>query len=633
VGLPELSINSSDSMEVVRLRKPAEAQSAHRAHNHSVQFYERDNFLVSRVASYVAQGLVDGEPAVIIATPGHRRSFTAELRRQGIDDNEFRRSGKLVLLDARETLEKFMTGLVPDRERFETVVGSVISQACASAGGSIRAYGEMVDLLWKAGNAEGAIALEELWNDLAATHEFSLLCAYAIDGFSDSEDLAAFQAICDTHTHVRPAESYTGDGPDDELRQISLLQQRAHALETELRHRAKLEAELRSTVQSLKDRERELSDVLETAAEGIHMVSADGTINWANQAELEMLGYPAEEYIGQPITKFHADQEIIRDILARLSRGETICEYEAPLKCRDGRIKYVLINSNVRWHQGEFVTTRCFSKDITEFKNTAAERDALLNEAREAHAAAEHARQEAVTARIAAEDANRVKSEFLAVMSHELRTPLNAIGGYAELMELGVQGPLSAEQRQSLDRIQRNQRHLLGLINQVLNYARIETGQMRYEMTEVPLDQILSTSEALIFPQLNAKGVRYAYTHCDHAINVRADAEKLQQILVNLLANSIKFTERGGLVSVMVEPADDVVRVQVRDTGIGIAPDKLAKIFDPFVQVDSNYTRNYEGVGLGLAVSRDLARGMGARLEVTSEEGKGSTFTLTLRRA
>ena len=235
-------------------------------------------------------------------------------------------------------------------------------------------------------------------------------------------------------------------------------------------------------------------------------------------------------------------------------------------------------------------------------------------------------------ARAIAEAANRAKSEFLAVMSHELRTPLNAIGGYAELIELGIRGPVTPEQRADLERIQRSQRHLLGLINGVLNYARLETGNVRYEVVDVPIDELLATCEALVAPQARAKRLRLIVPACPPDLTFRADEEKVQQIVLNLLTNSIKFTDDGGRIEITCEESEDSVAIHVTDTGRGIAPEKLAAIFDPFVQVDSRLTRTHEGVGLGLAISQDLARGMGGDLTVQSMSGVGSTFTLRLPR-
>jgi signal transduction histidine kinase len=241
---------------------------------------------------------------------------------------------------------------------------------------------------------------------------------------------------------------------------------------------------------------------------------------------------------------------------------------------------------------------------------------------------------ESETARDEAEAANRAKSEFLAVMSHELRTPLNAIGGYAELMELGIRGPITAEQRADLARIQTSQRHLLGLINGVLNYARVEAGAVHYRIEEVVLRDVVAECEALIAPQVLARGLSLRAGVCDHALRVRSDREKLQQVILNLLSNAVKFTDRGGHITLRCdEVADHRVRLEVEDTGIGIAPEQGARVFEPFVQVDARLTRTTDGTGLGLAISRDLARGMGGDLTMESTPGVGSTFTLTLPRA
>jgi PAS domain S-box-containing protein len=237
---------------------------------------------------------------------------------------------------------------------------------------------------------------------------------------------------------------------------------------------------------------------------------------------------------------------------------------------------------------------------------------------------AEHA------ARSEAERANRAKSEFLAVMSHELRTPLNAIGGYAELMDMGIRGPITQQQHDDLARIQHSQRHLLGLINEVLNYAKLETGTVHYDIGEVRLPDVLAGAEALVAPQARAKNLALAAARCPPALTVQADAEKVRQILVNLLSNAVKFTDPGGRVELGCQAAGAHVQVYVRDTGIGIAADQLERIFEPFVQVRADLTRTAEGTGLGLAISRDLARGMGGDLTAESTPGAGSTFTLTL---
>ncbi|HEX6533885.1 MAG TPA: ATP-binding protein [Gemmatimonadaceae bacterium] len=264
--------------------------------------------------------------------------------------------------------------------------------------------------------------------------------------------------------------------------------------------------------------------------------------------------------------------------------------------------------------------------DVTEHVRARREVERLLVESDRARAAAERARAEA-------EAANRAKSEFLAMMSHELRTPLNAIDGYAELLELGIRGPLTEAQRHDLARIRRSQRHLLGLIDEVLEYTSVEAGRARYDIEDVPLDETLALCEALTAPQRRARRLSFHFDGCDPALQVRADRAKLGQIVLNLLTNAIKFTEPGGRVELACSADAERAYIVVSDTGRGIPRDQLERVFEPFVQVDARLTRAQEGVGLGLAISRDLARGMGGELRVRSTELEGSTFTLELPRA
>jgi signal transduction histidine kinase len=233
-------------------------------------------------------------------------------------------------------------------------------------------------------------------------------------------------------------------------------------------------------------------------------------------------------------------------------------------------------------------------------------------------------------ARAEAEDANRAKSRFLTVMSHELRTPLNAIGGYAELIELGVHGAITPAQREAVQRIQRSERHLLGLIESVLSFARVEAGTVHFDIQKVAISELVSSAEALVDPQVRACGLRVELVDCDDPRCVAADAEKARQILLNLLSNAIKFTPSGGTLTITCAGRDDLAEITVADSGIGIPRDKLESIFEPFVQVDTRLTRTQDGVGLGLAISRDLARGMGGDLVVASTLGEGAQFTLLL---
>lgn len=255
--------------------------------------------------------------------------------------------------------------------------------------------------------------------------------------------------------------------------------------------------------------------------------------------------------------------------------------------------------------------------DVTDRHNRIIERERLLK-------SADQAREEAVSA-------NRAKSEFLAVMSHELRTPLNSIGGHAELIELGIHGPVTPEQATALARIQQSQRHLLGLINGVLNYSRVQAGAVHYTVTDVPMDEVIATCEALMAPQVTARGLALHYEGCSLELNASADREKVQQIVLNLVSNAVKFTEPGGSITIECEGrSNGFIAVSVTDTGHGIATDQIERVFQPFIQVDARLTRTQEGTGLGLAISRDLARKMGGDLTATSQLGVGSRFVLTL---
>ena len=235
-------------------------------------------------------------------------------------------------------------------------------------------------------------------------------------------------------------------------------------------------------------------------------------------------------------------------------------------------------------------------------------------------------------ARQEAEEANAAKSQFLATMSHELRTPLNAIAGYAQLLTLELRGPITDAQREDLERIERSQRHLLSLINDVLNFAKIEAGHIAVENKEVDLADVLNGLDEFVRPQLREKNIKFTIECPETGVVACGDSDKVLQILINLLSNAIKFTPENGNIALFCEPQEGDVLLTVSDDGVGIPKDKLSAVFEPFVQVNRGYATPQEGTGLGLSISRDLARRMGGDLTVKSEVGKGSAFTLRLPR-
>lgn len=273
-----------------------------------------------------------------------------------------------------------------------------------------------------------------------------------------------------------------------------------------------------------------------------------------------------------------------------------------------------------------FETARIFSAEDEAF---------FLALARQCAQAVERARLFAAErdARARADDANVAKSQFLATMSHELRTPLNAIGGYVQLMEMGIHGPVNDGQRSVLARVNVAQTHLLRLINDILNFAKLESGRLEYDLQLVVVEEIIGDVTPLVAPQLESRRIsfdtRVARRGAD-ALRVCADAEKLRQVLLNLLSNAAKFTSEGGAVFLEASPQGDTVAIRVRDTGRGIPTDRMEAIFEPFIQVRALYGPSNEGTGLGLTISRDLARGMGGEITAESREGEGSTFTLIL---
>ncbi|HYU14545.1 MAG TPA: GAF domain-containing protein, partial [Candidatus Acidoferrum sp.] len=359
---------------------------------HIVQFCETDDVLCGLVGDYLAAGLDNGEAVVVIATEPHRESFRRGLRARGAEVDRAYASGRLCFLDAAETLSDFMVDDMPDWERFQGVVGGAIKRCrTRNRRARVRAYGEMVDLLWREGNEKAAIRLEELWNDLSKSQGMSLAIAYVVGGFYKEGQAdghpATLHQLCrkPSQGHLCPAEPArpaTNAGAARRTGPIGVSARRARRLAAEIEHRKGIEKALRASLrdlrhaqEALRESQQELQDFVDNAAEGMEWLGRDGTILWANRAQLDLLGYGRDEYIGHPIAEFRADRETVDDFFERLARDASLRDYEARVRCKDGSMKYVLVDANVFRKEGAFVHTRCFTRDITSRKRS---HDALM---------------------------------------------------------------------------------------------------------------------------------------------------------------------------------------------------------------------------------------------------------------
>jgi PAS domain S-box-containing protein len=373
--------------------------------------------------------------------------------------------------------------------------------------------------------------------------------------------------------------------------------------------------ERKRTERELLRREHELTDFFDNATVGLHWVGPDGRIVRANRAELELLGYSADEYVGHHIAEFHADARAIQELLDRLRRDEAVHGFEARLVCKDGSFKDVVIDSSVMREDGWFLHTRGFTRDVTERKRAERELAALLD------------REQA--ARREAEAANRMKDEFLATLSHELRTPINAVYGWARMLRLGRVDAASAAR--GLEVIERNAKMQVQLIEDLLDISRIITGKLRLDVRLLDLPPIIHGALDAVRPAAEAKNVTLDVVLDSRAGPVHGDADRLQQVLWNLLANAVKFTPKRGRVQVRLARANSQVQITVSDTGQGIAPDVLPRIFDRFWQADSSSTRAHGGLGIGLALVRHLVELHGGTVSAASPgEGQGATFTVNV---
>jgi orotate phosphoribosyltransferase len=370
---------------------------------HFVRFYDDSELLLDEIASFLERGLRARGRGIVIATGAHVDALRSRL------DALQRAEGRAALapwditwFDAETTLARIMAGGWPDRARFDYEVGRVMAEACAG-GAPVHAFSEMVALLCARGRHDAALHQERLWNELASKLEFSLFCAYPWRLFPSSSVAHAFRQVCAEHDHA--CADATAPLPRGQSVDIGLvrLEQKVHAWQAEVARR-------RHAEKTLLLREREFADFVENAAEGLHQIGADGTILWANRAELQMLGYRWEEYVGHHIAEFHADAAVIEDFIARVAAGGTVMDEPARLRCKDGSIRHVVIRSNACFEDGLLRYTRCFTRDATE---------QLHSRRASEHADTRHAELAEVLA-----DAGRAEDTFLPMLGRALRGAL-----------------------------------------------------------------------------------------------------------------------------------------------------------------------------------------------------------------
>jgi signal transduction histidine kinase len=540
---------------------------------HIVQFYEKESFLSGVVADFLGDGLAGGHSAVVIATPSHRRAFADELAARGVDVDD-----RLTLLDAEETLALFMTDGQPDAQRFKAAVGRILAPHA-------RAYGEMVDLLVRGGNVDGAIRLEELWNDVIDERKIALLCAYPIANFLKHSDRETFERICHRHSDVRPTESTVTPA------EVALLQQRAAALSDERLFLLEAAENLHRSL-DYETRLRELAAlIVPRLADGceIDVLRDDGTCDRLAGGEISR-ALPSDDLA-----------EVLRDGTARFGDRRVV-------------VPMMIAGRTVGAIAFESLSRRYGDADLP-----------LMNElARRAAVAIENSRLFRL-----AQEANRAKDAFLATLSHELRTPLTAILGWARMLRLG---PLADDVLQTaLETIEKSAKTQAALIDDILDLSKVVTGKISLEMAPVDLATVTESAIETVRLAAAAKRVRVDFERPAEAAIVTGDAMRLQQIAWNLLSNAIKFSPPDSAVGVEVIRNCENAHLVVRDRGAGIRRDFLPHVFEAFRQADVSATRTYGGLGLGLAIVKSFAELHGGSVQAESAgEGQGATFTVAL---
>jgi len=382
--------------------------------------------------------------------------------------------------------------------------------------------------------------------------------------------------------------------------------------------RKQIEAEQMQLSQRLRDNQFYTRSLFESNIDAIMTTDPAGIITDVNKQMEVLTGCTRDELIGAPFKNHFTDPDRAEKSTKQVLREKKVTNYELTVRARDGKETVVSFNATTfydrdRKLQGVFAAAR----DITERKRL----DQVLHEKN----------LELESARSVAEKTNLAKSDFLANMSHELRTPLNSVIGFSEVLQDQLFGPINDKQQEYVNNILTSGRHLLSLINDILDLSKVESGKMELELSTFLLRESLNASMRMLKEKALVNRINLKLDLSPEAdVCIVADPRKLKQILFNLLSNALKFTPEGGTVEVSAVKYGDSIEIVVADTGTGIREEDISKLFQAFTQLESVYTKEYEGTGLGLALTRQLVELHGGRIWVESEFGAGSRFCFSI---
>jgi PAS domain S-box-containing protein len=584
---------------------------------HFVQFYEHDEKLVKSLGGFLGSGLGAGDGAIVIATRAHRDALEEQLTAQGIDLDRVKLRGQYTSLDAAETLSKFMRNGLPDEELFNQIIGGQLARVMKT-GRPLRAFGEMVALLWMDGNAKAAIQLEKLWNNLAKIRSFTLFCAYPKNSFDQAKDAEAFTRICNEHSRVISPDG--GDAlprPRNWLGLIAGLEEKTTSLETQI-------------VQHHQDCgiSQKLAAIVEFSDDAIISKDLNGVILSWNKGAERIFGYLPHEVIGKPITIMippdRLDEETV--ILARLRKGDHIDHYETVRRRKDGAsVEISLCISPIKDGTGKIVGASKIARDITGRK----EIERALRDAREQLARVNDDLERRIEERTSSlREAISHLQEFSYSVSHDLRAPVRAMQGYARVLREDYGDRLDDNGKEYLDRIIRGGARMDRLVQDILTYTSLSRREI--QLQPVSLDQLIHDTVQQ-FPQMQPPRAEIVIQ--GKLPSVMAHEASLSQAISNLLNNAVKFVAPGALprVRIRAERRDGQVRLWVEDNGIGIQPKHQHRLFGMFERV--HHHAIYEGTGIGLAIVRRAAERMGGSAGVESDGFTGSSFWIQLAAA